>query len=418
VGLLDRVFARTSPNVLENAQYPLTSADLLSALHIPMTTSSSVVVNERTALGMPAIWRAVNLIAGTAASLPLHAYKETVPADDEESVRIPQESGQAAALLAKPHPDLTAYEFWELIYAHMLLWGNAYAQILRDQNGVIRELWPVHPSQVRVGRAKDLTKVYQLGQDMERGYTDREILHFPAFGYDGVVGLSPIACARQGIGLALAAEEFGARLFGSGTMAGGILTTDQRLNQAQADALKVRWQSKIGGLQNSHEVAVLDAGAKFQQLTIPPQDAQFIQSRGFQIEEVARIYGVPPHMLMSVDKTTSWGAGIEQQTIAFVTYTLRPWLTRVEQRVSAVLQPGTVYARYNLAGLVRGDLTTRYQSYALGRQWGWLSVDDIRRLEEMPPLPGGDGQQYITPLNMEKVGGPSTTAPEEPSNAA
>jgi HK97 family phage portal protein len=415
MSLLDRVLARTAPSQLENPQYPISGADILSALRIPVTTSSSVMVTEKAALGMPAVWRAVNLIAGSSSSLPLHAYKQPIPAGGDESVRVRLDTGQAADLLATPHPDLTSFELWELVYGHMLLWGNAYLQKLRDQTGVVRELWPIHPSRVRPGRAKDLTKVYEIDRNPD-GLTDREILHLPGFGYDGVAGLSPIACARQGIGLALAAEEFGARLFGSGTLAAGILTTDQRLKQEEADALKDRWKAKIGGLAHSHEVAVLDSGAKFQQLTIPPEDAQFIESRGFQIEEVARIYGVPPHMLMAVDKTTSWGAGVEQQTIAFVTYTLRPWLTRVEQRVSSILTPSPIYARYSLEGLVRGDLITRYQSYALGRQWGWLSVDDIRRLEEMPPLPDGTGQQYVTPLNMQDAAASKTDG--NPADAA
>lgn len=239
-------------------------------------TAASTRVNEHSSLGMPAVWRAVNLIASGSASLPLHAYKRSA---DDPTLRVPQFTGQGADLIANPHPDLTSFELWEIVYSHMLLWGNAYLQKLRDQNGRVKELWPVHPSRVTPRRDEQMNKTYRI-TGMEELLTDQQILHIPGFGYDGIKGLSPITCARQGIGLALAAEEFGARLFGSGSLAGGILTTEQRLKQDQADALKSRWKAKVGGLHNSHEIAILDAGAKFQQLTIPPEDAQFIESRG------------------------------------------------------------------------------------------------------------------------------------------
>jgi HK97 family phage portal protein len=400
---LMRALRNEWPSRLENPAVPISSTAILDMLGAPQS-HAGVAVTETSALGMPAVYRAITLISGTAASLPLHPYRKV------DDVRVPQDGGNAAMLLANPHPDLTPFEYWELKYAHVAGWGNAYSRKLRDQNNVVRELWPLHPSRVRAGRSKaDATKVYVVDGDEDNPLTDREIFHVPGFGYDGVTGCSPIRLARQGIGLAMAAEEYGARLFGSGSLATGILQTEQRLEEDQAEALKARWKAKMTGLAHAHEVAVLDSGAKWQQLSIPPEDAQFIESRRFQIQEVARMFGVPPHMLMDTTTSTSWGTGIEQQTIGFVVFTLRPnWLTRFEQRVSQVLRPGPVYAKYALEGLLRGDSTQRAAFYKQLWEIGVLSTNDIRRLEDLPPVEGGDVR--YRPLNMGILGAPDPAA--------
>lgn len=396
---------------LENPALPLTSTSLVDWLAGPKSTSG-VSVTETSSLGMPAVWRAVNLIAGAAASLPLHAYRET-----GEQGRDRVTTGRAADLLRNPHPDMSAFELWETAFAHMLLWGNAYLWVGRDRLDRITELWPIHPGRVRVGRTSEQgAKVYSIDNG-EREHTDHTILHLPGFGYDGVCGVSPIRAARQGIGLALAAEEYGARLFGNGSLASGILQTDQRLNSEQADALAARWKAKRAGLKGAHETIILDAGAKFQQLTIPPEDAQFLQSRSFQISEVARMFGVPPHMLMDTEKSTSWGTGIEQQSIGFVVYTLRPWLTRVEQRVTRLLRPQAVYAKFSVEGLLRGDSAQRAAFYKTMREVGALNSNEIRELEERGPIEGGDA--YYVPLNMGELGttDQETATEEVPSDA-
>jgi HK97 family phage portal protein len=393
--ILSRVF-----NSVETASQPLTGGTLLSLLG-GTAAASGKTVTEKNSLGMPAVWRAVNLIAGTVASLPLHAYRTA------DGGRVIQTTGRAASLLETPHPDMTRFELWETVLAHMLLWGNAYLWIGRNQLGQIVELWPIHPSRVKAGRTSSMgRKVYQIDGG-EQEHDDRTILHLPAFGYDGVCGVSPIRIAREGIGLALAAEEYGAKLFGSGSLATGILQTEQRLTPDQADILQSRWKAKRSGLGSAHETIVLDRGATFQQLTIPPGDAQFIESRRFQISEVARMFGVPPHMLMDTEKSTSWGSGIEQQGIGFVVYTLRPWLTRTEQRISRLLKPEPVYAKFSVEGLLRGDTKSRYEAYAVGRQWGWLSTNDIKAFEEQAPVEGGD-DDYLVPLNMKPLGSEAT----------
>lgn len=396
-------------NGIENPAVPLTSTAILDWLGGPKV-HAGVTVSEESALGMPAVWRAVNLIGGTAASLPLHPYRVV------GEVRTRVTTGNAAALLDQPHPDMTPFELWELTYAYMLLWGNAYFRVLRNRNGGLQELWPIHPARVRAGRESETgLKIYEIDRAEDPMFDDK-ILHIPGPGYDGVCGVSPIRMARQGIGLALAAEEYGARLFGSGSLASGILQTEQRLTQAQADALKTRWKAKVGGLDKAHDVAVLDAGAKFQQLSIPPEDAQFIESRKFQIDEVARMFGIPPHMLMQTEKSTSWGTGIEQQSIGFVKFTLRPWLTRVEQRLTRLLRPQAVYARYSLEGLLRGDSAQRSAFYREMWGIGALSTNDILALEERPPI-GPAGDVRYRPLNMGVLGEPDPAEPEVNADA-
>ena len=395
---------------IESPLVPLTSTTLVDMMTAP-ASAAGVRVSEQTSLGMSAVWRAVNLLAGTAASLPLHAYQQI------DDVRVPaSKDQQGTRLLADPHPDLTPMELWETAYAHLLLWGNCYFQKLYNQAGQLSELWPIRPESVRPGRARDHTKVYVVNGDEDNPQTDREIFHIPGFSLDGIMGLSVIQMHRQGLGLALAAEEYGARLFGSGSMMSGILTTPTKLTQDQATRLKEQWAAKHSGLAHAHEVAVLDNGASFQQMSIPPQDAQFIESRRFQIAEVARMFGVPPHMLMDMERSTSWGTGIEQQGLGFVVYTLRPWLTRVEQRMTRLIRPATVYARYSVEGLLRGDSGARSAFYTSMWNIGAFSTNEIRKLEDQPPVPDGDVR--YRPLNMGELGQPDPQAALLPAPAA
>lgn len=392
---------------IESPAVPITSTTLLE-LFGGMSVDAGVKVSQETVAGIPGVWRAVTLIAGTAAALPLNAYHEQ---DDDSRIKL--RTGAAADLLADPHPDQTAFEFWELIYGSLALHGNGYARKLRNSLGVLKELWWVAPSRVKSTRADDGTKLYSLDGDLDDPLTDREILHIPGFGYDGVCGVSAIRAHRQGFGLALAAEKYGAKLFGNGSLATGILQTDQRLDDTSAAAIKARWKARQGGLDNAHDIAVLDRNMKFQPLTINPEDAQFLDSRRFQVQEIARMFGVPPHLLMDTTTSTSWGTGLEQQTTAFVKFSLRPyWLTRVEQRLTKMLRtregdrtPPSLrvdYVRYNLEALLRGDSAARAEFYKSLWELGVFSTNDIRRLEDMNPVDGGDAR-YV-PLNFGLLG--------------
>lgn len=401
---------RSARMSVENPAVPLTSTSLLDWIG-GAKTSAGVAVSESSSLGLPAVFRAVNVIAGTSASLPLHPYRTV------GNAKIRVTSGRPAQLLDSPHPDMTPFELWEVAYTHLALWGNAYLRIVGSVDMPVKHLWPIHPGRVRVGRESETgRKIYAVDGGKEV-HSDDTILHIPGFGYDGICGVSPIRAARQGLGLALAAEEYGAKLFGSGSLASGILQTEQRLTQPQADALATRWRAKRTGLGSAHDTIILDRGAKFQQLTIPPEDAQFLQTRRFQVSEVARMFGVPPHMLMDTEKSTSWGTGIEQQAIGFVVYTLRPWLTRVEQRMTQLLRPQAVYARYSVEGLLRGDSKARAEFYDVMTRIGAFSINEVRELEERAPIDGGDA--HYRQLNLGEVGAPdpSTATEEEPANA-
>lgn len=394
-GVLDRIVSPRQS--IENPTMPISSNGISEFIGAGTKGVAGVNVNQGSALGLPAVWRAVGLTSGTCASLPFHAYTK----GDLE--RRPLMTGELADLLDDPHPDMTPLEFWETVYAHIMLWGNAYIRVLRNQLGVAREMWIIHPARVRVGRAgsSDIgEKVYEV--DGFDPYTDREILHIPGFGYDGLTGASPIRIARQGLGLALAAEESAARFFGNGTLATGILTTEQRLAPEAAERLLGRWRAKRAGLANNHDVIVLDNGAKFEQLSIPPGDAQFVEQRQFQITEVGRLFGVPPFLLYETAKSTSWGTGLEQQAIGWVKFDLNRWYGRVEKRVTKYFGNKREYAHYDVEGLLRGDSAARQAFYTAMWNLGVFSTNEIRAMEELPPVEGGDVR--YRPLNMGELG--------------
>lgn len=395
--LFDRREHRAS---LEDPTTPLTDASLLDWMGGPRT-DAGVQVSERSSLHMPAVWRAVAVVAGVSAALPLHTYKAGTK-DRAES-----------ALLADPHPELTPLELWRLAYVHRLLWGNAYIQKIRAPSGQVKELWPVSPDRVAVDRVRpsdDLPggKLFRVTDDWGAHHvlTSREILHIPGLGYDGLTGVSPVRLAANGIGLAQAAEIGAAKLFGRGNLLSGVLQTEQRLTQDQAAALKAGWRAKVGGIENAQEVAVLDSGASFHPVTMPLRDSQFLESREFQVTEVARMFGVPLFLLMETAKSTSWGTGLEQQATGWVTFDLGPtWLSPTEQRINKELLPvGKEYAKYQLGGLLRGDSSARAQFYRAMRDTGVMSANDIRSLEDLPPILGPEGDTYLQPTYMAPLG--------------
>jgi HK97 family phage portal protein len=379
------VLLSDSTGVLNNPAYPLTSLGLLNVLGgIPV--DSGVMVSEYTALRMSAVYRCVSLVASVSAALPLNTYQAGT------------KTVVTSSLLSNPNPDLTPFELWRQSYISRLLWGNSYQQKIRDSVGRVQSLLPITPDRVMVGRVKPSGinpsgKVFGVTDDWgsKQGLTSREILHIPGIGYDGIVGVSPIRCAAQGIGLGLAAETFAAKLFGSGNLLSGILQTEQRLDQQAAERLQERWRSMMGGLKRAHDVAILDSGASFQSLTMPSTDAEMLASRQFQLSEIGRFYGVPPYLLFDTEKSTSWGTGLEQQARGWVEFDLHPhWLAPTEQRLTKEVTPSGVMVSYNVDGLLRGDSLARATYYTAMRNVGAFSANDIRDLEDMPPVPGGD----------------------------
>lgn len=396
---------------LNNPQLPLTSQALVDWLE-GTASLAGVRVNEKTAMRLIAVHRCVELISGVCGALPLKAFRVGT------RERVP------APVLDDPHPELTAFEVWEIGFASLLLWGNAYFRKLRDGTGRIRYLWPIEPHRVRVDMVAPSDgnpggKVFGiLNQNGQREpYTTNEVLQIPGLGYDGRIGLSRIQLAAQGLGVGMAAEEYSARFFGSGSLQSGILSTDLSLDQNQADLLKKRWKEKVGGLSKAHEIAVLDNGAKFQPVSIPAKDAQLLESRMWSTTEIARLFGLPPVWIGDTEKSTSWGTGIEQQKIGLVQLTLAPsYLTRVEQRLTKhVLLSPNVYAEYTVEGLLRGDSKTRASFYEAMVRIRAMNPNEVRVRENLEPYEGGD--EFINP-NIEPAPGPASGGKDDGSQAA
>lgn len=372
-------------------------------------TTSGKTVNERTALQTTAVYACVRILSETIASLPLHVYRYTDggKAKDTEHVLY-------TLLHDEPNPDMTSFVFRETLMSHLLIWGNAYAQILRDRSGQVIGLYPLLPDQMSVHRSEKgkLYYIYNRYEEdnpnfQEKGsivLSQEEVLHIPGLGFDGLIGYSPIALAKNAVGMTLACEEYGASFFGNGANPGGVLEHPGILK----DPAKVRdsWNAVYQGTRNAHKVAVLEEGMSYKQIGIPPEEAQFLETRKFQINEIARLFRIPPHMVGDLEKSSF--SNIEQQSLEFVKYTLDPWVVRIEQALKKSLllpeEKKTHFIKLNVDGLLRGDYQSRMNGYAIGRQNGWLSTNDIRELEELNPIPPEEGGDlYLINGNMTKL---------------
>lgn len=372
-------------------------------------TTSGKNVNEMTALQTTAVYACVRILAEAIASLPIHVYRHTDEGKEQDV------NHQLYYLLHdEPNPDMTSFVFRETLMSHLLIWGNAYAQIIRDGRGQVLALYPLLPDRVTVKRDDrgELYYVYQRSEEDNPNFKDKgniilkksEVLHVPGLGFDGLIGYSPIAMAKNAVGMTLATEEYGASFFANGANPGGVLEHPGILK----DPSKVResWNQVYQGTNNSHKVAVLEEGMSYKTIGIPPNEAQFLETRKFQINEIARLYRIPPHMVGDLEKSSF--SNIEQQSLEFVKYTLDPWVVRFEQAFQkALLLPDekkTYFIKFNLDGLLRGDYQSRMNGYAIGRQNGWLSTNDIRRLEDMNPLSKEEGGDlYLINGNMTKL---------------
>lgn len=364
------------------------------------STSSGKTVNERTAMQTTAVYACVRILAETIASLPLHTYKYTKDGKEKAT-----EHQLYYLLHDEPNPEMTSFVFRETLMSHLLLWGNAYAQIIRDGRGQVVALYPLLPDKIRVDRNTSGELYYEYHSDKGVFILNKDdVLHIPGLGFDGLIGYSPIAMAKNAIGMAMATEEYGASFFANGANPGGVLEHPGVVK----DPKKIRdsWNQVYQGSSNAHRIAVLEEGMKFQQIGIPPEQAQFLETRKFQINEIARLFRIPPHMVGDLEKSSF--SNIEQQSLEFVKYTLDPWVIRWEMSMQkALLLPSekrTYFIKLNVDGLLRGDYQSRMTGYSIGRQNGWLSSNDIRELENMNSIPeefGGD--LYLINGNMTKL---------------
>ncbi|QHQ63447.1 phage portal protein [Anaerocolumna sedimenticola] len=370
-------------------------------------TTAGKTVNERTAMQTTAVYACVRILAEAIAGLPLHVY---IYRSDGGKERIPFHP-LYHLLHDEPNPEMTSFVFRETLMSHLLLWGNAYAQVVRNGRGQTIALYPLLPSKMDVSRASNGELVYTYYRDVDEsglnpkgGYVTLrkdEVLHIPGLGFDGLIGYSPIAMAKNAIGMSLATEEYGAAFFANGANPGGVLEHPGVIKDIQR--VKDSWNSAYQGSGNAHKVAVLEEGMKFQAIGIPPEQAQFLETRKFQINEIARIFRVPPHMVGDLEKSSF--SNIEQQSLEFVKYTLDPWVVRWEQSLQqALLLPSEkieLFIKFNLDGLLRGDYQSRMNGYSVGRQNGWMSANDIRELEDMNRIPSEEGGDlYLVNGNM------------------
>lgn len=369
-------------------------------------STSGKAVTERSAMQMTAVYSCVRILAEAIAGLPLHLYRYTPDGSKVKAVDHPL----YLLLHDEPNPEMSSFVFREALMTHLLLWGNAYAQIIRNGKGEVIALYPLMPNRMSVDRDEHGQLYYTYTRASDEAPTmngmtvllpPSDVLHIPGLGFDGLVGYSPIAMAKNAIGLAIATEEYGAKFFANGAAPSGVLEHPGTIK----DPSRVReaWMSQFGGSANSGKVAVLEEGMKYTPISISPEQAQFLETRKFQINEIARIFRIPPHMVGDLEKSSF--SNIEQQSLEFVKYTLDPWVIRWEQSIQrALLRPEEkkrYFAKFNVEGLLRGDYQSRMNGYAVARQNGWMSANDIRELENLDRIPAeAGGDLYLVNGNM------------------
>ena len=369
-------------------------------------SSSGKAVTERSAMQMTAVYSCVRILSEAVAGLPLHLYRYNESGGKEKAVDHPLYH----LLHDEPNPEMSSFVFRETLMTHLLLWGNGYAQIIRNGRGEVIALYPLMPNKMTVDRdaSGQLYYRYQHSSDeadtMENSSVvlrPADVLHIPGLGFDGLVGYSPIAMAKNAIGLAIATEEFGAKFFANGATPGGILEHPGTVKDPER--IRESWNRAFSGSGNAGKTAILEEGMKYTPISISPNEAQFLETRKFQINEIARIFRVPPHMVGDLEKSSF--SNIEQQSLEFVKYTLDPWVVRWEQSIQRQLlnpdEKSRYFVKFNVEGLLRGDYQSRMQGYATARQNGWMSANDIRELEDLDRIPAEDGGDlYLVNGNM------------------
>lgn len=370
-----------------------------------MATASGAVVNETSAMRVAAAWRCVNIISGTVGTLPVDLIRR-----ESERVRKPAEGHPLRRVLTvKPNQWQTPSEFRRMMQAHLLLRGNAYA-IKVAAGGNVLALIPLHPDRVRAKQLDDHSMEYTVSVKGGRKqvYAQKEIFHLRGMSLDGASGLSVLSHMRESLGLALQAEQAGARSMNTGSFLGGVIEHPAKMSPEAHSRLKGDWEEKYAGAKNAGKTPILEEGAKFNSIGMSADDLQFLQQRDFQRYDIAMFFGVPPHMLGATEKQTSWGSGIEQQGIGFVTYTLNDWLRTWEEAIKRDLIAEREWdhldVRFFTQGLMRGDVKARWEAYVKALQWGVFCPDDVLELEDRNPRADGKGGVFYDPPNAAGVG--------------
>lgn len=405
MGYLTRVLGKQE----QRSSFPSWLAD-----HFGASTAAGPAVSEESALRFAAVYACVRIIAEDIASLPLVVYRQQGRAKERA-----KEHPLYPVLHDLANPEMTSFEWRELMLSHLLLWGNAYSEIDYDNAGAVRGLWPLHPARVEDIRRTNqgrLEYVYRLPDNTLKALPWFRVHHVRGLGGDGLRGWSPIRlAAREAVGLGLAAQEFGSRFFSNGARPGVLLKAPGKLSDKAYERLRESFASEHQGLSNAHRTKILEEGLDVATVGIPPNEAQFLETRKFQVQEIARIFRVPPHLLADLDRATF--SNIEHQSLSYVTHTLRPWLVRHEQAIWRDLlfveERADYFVRYQVAGLLRGDTATRYAAYATAINTGFMTRNEARDLEDLNPLDGLD--EPLVPLNMMEAGAEPVFAPAQPT---
>lgn len=368
-----------------------------------VATKTGVKVTEMTAMQSSAVWACVKLLSGTLASLPLPVYKRLQPKGKERdpSHRLYR------ILHDQANDEMTSFTWREMMMAHLVLWGNCYSYIQRDGAGRAMGLIPIHPDRCEPYRTKEKSLAYKI--HLPDGSTSQlaawEIFHVPGLGFDGLKGYSPIKMMMETIGLALATEEFAARFYGQGANIGGVFELPETLSPEAHANLLTDLNEKYTGLGKARTSMLLEEGLKYTPIGIPPEQAQFIESRKFGINEIARIFGIQPHLIAELSDSTN--NNIEHQGLEFVIYSLRPWLVRWEQVINWKLflerEKSTYFAEFLIDGLLRGDFKSRQEGLQIRRRNGTLNANQWREIENENSLPGDIGEIYIVESNMQSL---------------
>lgn len=382
---------RIFSGLFKSRDHPKNSYDSPSYTYFFGRSNSGKRVSDRTALQHTAVYACVRVLSEAIAQLPLHVYRYT----ENGKERVPTHP-LFYLLHDQPNPEMTSFVFRETLMSHLLIYGNAYAQILRNGKGEVLGLYPLMPDKMKVDRDEKNRLVYIYSRYDEANpnlkeqgdivlYAD-EVLHICGLGFDGLVGYSPIAMAKNSIGISIACEDYATSFFANGASPSGVLEHPGVIKNPER--LRDAWAKAYGG-HNSHRVAVLEEGTHYTPISIPNNEAQFLETRKFQVEEIARLYRVPLHMIGDLDRATF--SNIEQMSLEFVMYSLDPWIVRWEQALQKALlsdsEKGQYFIKFNVDGLLRGDYASRMQGYATARQNGWMSANDIRQLENMNLIP-------------------------------
>ncbi len=408
-----RLFRDDNPSAIpgQSLENPRTSWDRI--FEIPKTYAGKPV-SEITSLQLAAVWRCVSIISGAIARTPFMPYRRT-----DKGKILARDQYLWTLLMVKANPFMTAYRFKRLMQARVLLWGNAYAQIIENGRGQIVELWPMRPDKMEVkekadknGNVSGLIYIYTTPNGQKQTYRSQEILHIRGLETDGVKGLGPIAANRQSLSLALSAEEYGARYFGQGVHLGGWVSYPNALSPTAAKNIQESLNDLYGGLHGAHKLGVLEEGGQFHEVGIPPEDMQFLQTRQFQAIDIARLFGVPPHMIAELSRATF--SNIEQQSIEFVNVCMDDWFANWENEFTCGLlsdseiagrpDRGAIELDFYEQKLLRGDSESRFKTYSIGRQNTILSPNDCRDMEGLNRINEPWADDYNTPLNMVTAG--------------